>query len=494
MMLSASFTEEVTPGDRLAIVGGEPKHDVDEGHGVQPLYGSGDQSGEQRETVESTVNNQSDELVVRPCQYGSASVKNRASHEQIIAFRECIAATCRTSGAMTLPEGVLVAAAASAGAPMMMSALVAEEVTPGDRWAAGREEHKHGVEDGLDVQPLHGSGNQCTEQMKTVESTMKYQSDKLLARPCQYRPASEENRASSKQKRIAFRECVPATCRTSGAMTLPEGALVAAAANAGAQMIMSALVAEEVTPGDRWAAGMEEHKHGVEDGHGMQPLHGSGNQCTEQTKIVESTMKYQSDQLLAQPCQYRPTSVENCASNEHKRIAFIEPVVKRKLKKRKLRLRWTCDLCQVSNPSPRSLVVHCNGRVHQSMLENARKEPLRPIGGLSVTGGGGGPSWPSGENAAWPADQASMWTCRLCNSICGSASILQGHLGGKKHRANTNAILALFRSSYTTLKNDGDGPGKSEYYCKACDVHCKGDMMMAAHLVERMHRLDWREV
>jgi hypothetical protein len=102
---------------------------------------------------------------------------------------------------------------------------------------------------------------------------------------------------------------------------LSDGAtLVPAAANAGAGTAMTPV---EVTLGYRRTVG-EEPKHGAEDGHGVQPFYGSGNQSSEQKETVESTIKVQSDELVVRPCQYGLASQENATSVEQKRTTSIE--------------------------------------------------------------------------------------------------------------------------------------------------------------------------
>lgn len=108
-------------------------------------------------------------------------------------------------------------------------------------------------------------------------------------------------------------------CRSPSKLTQLDEALVPDVPNAGAGTTMSASFTEEVTPADQRAADGEESKHDVEDGHGVQPVCGSGNQSNEQRETAESTLKDQTNELVAQLCQYKLTSQEKGAPDDQKK-------------------------------------------------------------------------------------------------------------------------------------------------------------------------------
>ncbi|TVU09563.1 hypothetical protein EJB05_43046 [Eragrostis curvula] len=456
-MLSASCAEEVTPGDRVGA-GGEHKLDVEDGHGVQPLHESREQSSEQM-TAEFTMKDRRDELVARLCQDNLAGQENGTSYEQKqTGFRE------------PTPQ----AEETSAGVKKMLTA--ANSPVGG--------EPKNDAEDGLGVQPLHESGEQSSEQM-TVEFTMKDCRDELVARLCQDSQAGQENRTSDEQKQTGFRESTPQAEETS---TGVKRMLTAATSPVG-----------------------REPKDDVEGGHGVQPLYGCGEQSNEQ-RAAESTVKDWRDEFLAQLFQHSPTCQENGTSGEQKQIGFREPTsqaesgMKRKLtaatspvaKKQKPLGQWSCDLCQVSTTGPRNLVEHWAGKMHVSKLQARMKtseEATRPTpeppasrrnASVAENGGGGGnAARPAEDEDRAPASSSSKWTCNICDAKCSSASTLQEHLGGRRHRVKTEAILAKFKCCYS--RKDAE-PGKNTYCCNVCDAHCNSDTMLASHLVGRRHR------
>ncbi|KAK3133356.1 hypothetical protein QOZ80_6AG0535500 [Eleusine coracana subsp. coracana] len=360
---------------------------------------------------------------------------------------------CRSPSKQILLEG-------GACHMLMMSVALVEEVTPGERRPIVGEP-KQDVEDGCGVQPCYRSENHSSEQRETAQSTMEDQTDGLLVWPCQDRPASRENGASDEQKKIVFTE-------SPSKLNLLEGALVSAAANAGAKT-SSVSFAEETTPGDQCEVGWQP-KHRVEDGYGEQT-----------TMSVGSTMKGETgDQPVAWLSQYRSASEVIGGSNEWKRLTFKERTprarwLKRKLtttsyspvttKKKKQKLpKWICDLCQrrVSLFHPTNMAQHLASKRHLSKLKamntlvEATPTPGSSRNGdesVAENGGGGG-------NAPRPVEEPlSMWA---------------------------SLVLPEFRSSYNI--HTYDGPENSVYYCKACYAYFTGDTTLALHLVGKRHR------
>lgn len=171
-------------------------------------------------------------------------------------------------------------------------------------------------------------------------------------------------------------------------------------------------------------------------------------------------------------------------------------------KKQKLPLlKWACDVCH-KRVSPADVANHLAGKKHLSKLKRMNDTlravntaavaaataapgcppPLRWIGGESVAQNGGG-----GWNAPRPADGVSRnpagWRkCRVFDTKYYDSKRL--HVG--KCRQNLKALLAKSRSSYVDCLLD-DGPMKSVYHCKACDVQCTGEPVLLSHLVGRKH-------
>lgn len=90
------------------------------------------------------------------------------------------------------------------------------------------------------------------------------------------------------------------------------------------------------------------------------------------------------------------------------------------------------------------------------------------------------------------------WTCSLCQAKCTSESDYYEHLRGRRHRENTEALHAEFRSQSERRDEDaGLTANWNAFYCHVCNVQCNSEKMRASHLGGRRHRealeAEWRK-
>ncbi|TVU09562.1 hypothetical protein EJB05_43045 [Eragrostis curvula] len=448
-MRSALVREEVTPEHKDALVR-ERKADVDDGRGVQPLYASEKQSiGQTRDTKITTMVDQINESVHQSCSYRLGGQENRTFDQKRQEF----------------------------------STPTPEQPRP----SSDAKQQQECKTSGAREQPFSGYAEQCPTPMKQIPV--------------------EEN-------------------------------LVIAAANGSTRPKRSVSLCHEVAPGHMRAVSGGP-KVDVENGHGVQPLHEIKNQSSGQRKIEEPVMGGRMDKPL-QPLRPRLTGLENTAYNEKKRIEFSERTpertsgLKRRLsdatppvKKPKPPEEWSCTLCDMDSSCQINLDEHLAGRLHQSNVEalrarnksGERSSKASPGQWNKNLGKDGEPSSRDGkenlaEYCAGSRDQGEKprgkgsvkdrlepapprWTCGLCQVNCTTESDYYEHLRGRRHRENTDAISAEYRSE--SDRSDGDdgytADWKRAYYCEVCDLQCNSDKMLASHLGGRRHReaLEGRE-
>ncbi|CAL5074269.1 unnamed protein product [Urochloa decumbens] len=216
-----------------------------------------------------------------------------------------------------------------------------EEATPGHKDAACGE-CKADVVDGHGGNLLSKSGNQCSGQRTTVETTPVDQIKGLMLQSGNYKLTGPESAAFDQQKGRMFSEPKPAQpqqgngdeqkarvhdfniymeSRLSPSSCAPvEETLVPVAAKAGISPTQSA-----PSFGKETATGQQQAFGEPKDGHGMQPLGDIRNQSSGQRKAMESSMEGQTDKSARSPSQHRPAGQENAAYNEQKNVELSEP-------------------------------------------------------------------------------------------------------------------------------------------------------------------------
>ncbi|KAJ1289720.1 hypothetical protein BS78_02G186000 [Paspalum vaginatum] len=235
------------------------------------------------------------------------------------------------------------------------------------------------------------------------------------------------------------------------------------------------------------------------------------NQLSKQWKATESDI----EDLVNKPIQvqhrFNQADQENAVYNEQKKTEFREYTPERTSSglKRKLSAIGSpvkekplgCDLYQENPFSQRNLDEHLAGKRHYSnvaALHTSRSNT--PEASPKAT-----PVWSrimATDARSFPQDgkenvAESRWRCNLCPAHCNRESDYYAHLGGRRHRENTEALQVELKSS--SRSKDADmwktAKLKSALYCKACDVQCSSMTMLTSHLGGRKHRetLEGRE-
>ncbi|KAK8459806.1 hypothetical protein SEVIR_2G216900v4 [Setaria viridis] len=205
------FHEELTPGHKDAA-GGECKVDVEDGHGVQPLYQSGNQSSGQSKTSETTLEQINGPMLLSD-QYWLAGQESAAFDQQkcrefseqkpeqprlgngderkarVHAFNGYME-LCLSPSKQAPVEEISVPVAAKADISPMQSALsFGEAAATGPQQAFGGEPKANVV----DAHGMQGDiRNQSSGQRKAMESAMEGRTDKPAQPPDQHRPAGQE--------------------------------------------------------------------------------------------------------------------------------------------------------------------------------------------------------------------------------------------------------------------------------------------------------------
>ncbi|OEL30345.1 hypothetical protein BAE44_0008636 [Dichanthelium oligosanthes] len=510
------FREGLTPGHKDAA-GGECKADVEDGHGVHPLYKSGNQNSGQRKTAETTPVDQINGPMLQLGRYRLACQESAAfdqqkgqgfsepTSEQPRLSNEAVQKQeFRSSGARTHPlnkrtlvEEASMPAAANAGTwPSFL-----ERVTPGNKDATGRECKAH-VEDGHGMHPLYKSGNQNGGQRKTAKTTPVDQINGPMLQSGPFMLAGQESATFDEQKGREFSERTPEQPQLSNATVHAFNGylelclspskqapvvetLVPVAAKADISLMHSALSSgKEMASRHQLPFGGEPKTH-VEDGHGLQPSGNIRNQISEQRKAVESAMEDRIDKSTRLPGQHMPACQENAAYNGQKKVEFSQTTpertfsgLKRKLaasaplikKQKPPQWQWSCNICSVNTVSERHLEEHLAGRRHQLNVEALQS---------------------SRSDTAEPSTKAApVWdriTAKNTESLRGDGKDNMAENSGSQQGGKPCA-----EPKSSTHRNDVNTGKKADWkralYCQLCDVQCNSEKMLASHLGGRRHR------
>ncbi|KAL6655561.1 hypothetical protein ACP70R_006387 [Stipagrostis hirtigluma subsp. patula] len=439
---SALFGDEVAPGHQRADVSRENKADVEDRHGVQPLYESWNQNSGQSKTAESAKEDRIHELVQHPYRHIAAGKENAACdqqkpvevsentkpHEEALGvalnklpliqpapghlhpgsdvmqkqeFRSSEARAHpvssnvelrRSPNKQTLVEETIIPAAASASIRPTHSASLCKEVAQVLPGAVGGEA-KDDMEDGHGVLPLREIRNLCSGQRKALESAMEAQTDKPVQPPCQNGSAGRENTANNGQKRIEFSESTP----------------------------------------ERTSSGLKR-------------------------KLIAACQRDLDEHLTIQLHQFNAETLQ----------ARSKPA----------------ELHTKAIPSPNKKLAKNTEPSRRDDKENTAERR-----GLQQ----GEKPRPAEKMIQGPSAQ-SRWTCNLCQAMCQCELDFHNHLRGRRHRENKEAAIAGSKGS--SDRKDGGDAGKNTsggsmsvyFYCEICNVRCNSEKMMVSHLGGRRHR------
>uniref|UniRef100_A0A0E0QRI9 C2H2-type domain-containing protein n=1 Tax=Oryza rufipogon TaxID=4529 RepID=A0A0E0QRI9_ORYRU len=137
---------------------------------------------------------------------------------------------------------------------------------------------------------------------------------------------------------------------------------------------------------------------------------------------------------------------------------------------------WSCAVCQVRTTSERNLRDHCGGQKHQSKvaaLEKTTKAMAR-------------------TTAKPSPGAAARWGCSICNISCNGEWDFDTHLKGKKHQANTQALLEQSKKSSVNPESQGTKAAAATLICRVCQAKftCQSDLQ--SHLKVMKHQLNLR--
>ncbi|BAT08133.1 Os09g0421600, partial [Oryza sativa Japonica Group] len=143
---------------------------------------------------------------------------------------------------------------------------------------------------------------------------------------------------------------------------------------------------------------------------------------------------------------------------------------------------WSCAVCEVQTSSERNLRDHYGGQKHQSKV--AGLELKAKTATVKTTAK---PSPVAGQRA-----HAARWSCSVCQVHCNGEWHFDTHLKGKRHQANTQALLEQSnKNSGNSESHDGTKaqPSNATWICRACQAVCTCESDLQNHLRGRRHQL-----
>uniref|UniRef100_A0A0E0QRI8 C2H2-type domain-containing protein n=1 Tax=Oryza rufipogon TaxID=4529 RepID=A0A0E0QRI8_ORYRU len=161
---------------------------------------------------------------------------------------------------------------------------------------------------------------------------------------------------------------------------------------------------------------------------------------------------------------------------------------------------WSCAVCEVQTSSERNLRDHYGGQKHQSKV--AGLELKAKTATVKTTAK---PSPVAGQRA-----HAARWSCSVCQVHCNGEWDFDTHLKGKRHQANTQALLEQSnKNSGNSESHDGTKAQPSNvshhaekkkrkkkkeeeeatWICRACQAVCTCESDLQNHLRGRRHQL-----
>ncbi|EAZ44770.1 hypothetical protein OsJ_29402 [Oryza sativa Japonica Group] len=162
---------------------------------------------------------------------------------------------------------------------------------------------------------------------------------------------------------------------------------------------------------------------------------------------------------------------------------------------------WSCAVCEVQTSSERNLRDHYGGQKHQSKV--AGLELKAKTATVKTTAK---PSPVAGQRA-----HAARWSCSVCQVHCNGEWHFDTHLKGKRHQANTQALLEQSnKNSGNSESHDGtkaqpsnvshhaekkkrkkkkEEEEEATWICRACQAVCTCESDLQNHLRGRRHQL-----
>ncbi|KAL5206420.1 hypothetical protein ABZP36_034629 [Zizania latifolia] len=157
---------------------------------------------------------------------------------------------------------------------------------------------------------------------------------------------------------------------------------------------------------------------------------------------------------------------------------------------------WNCAVCQVTTTSERNLREHCGGQKHQSKVAELELRAKAIADRKAKTTARFSPS-PCAEQRA----HTTRWNCNICQVSCTGEWDFDIHLKGKRHHANTQALLkqceGMERNSepqeaeLQPPSSVSQHAGKKKtvaWICRVCQARCTCESDLESHLKGKKHQ------
>jgi hypothetical protein len=141
---------------------------------------------------------------------------------------------------------------------------------------------------------------------------------------------------------------------------------------------------------------------------------------------------------------------------------------------------WTCKFCQIDCTGKSVLENHLKGKKHHAKIQTllAECESME----RDLTSSQETDSYTS--NSSQDEDEpGSVSICRICQVRWSCQSVMEGHVGGKKHRKNFQALqqeakrLGIIQPKIATTKEQAP----PEWDCSSCQVRCNSEAQFQDH-------------
>uniref|UniRef100_J3MXJ7 C2H2-type domain-containing protein n=1 Tax=Oryza brachyantha TaxID=4533 RepID=J3MXJ7_ORYBR len=153
---------------------------------------------------------------------------------------------------------------------------------------------------------------------------------------------------------------------------------------------------------------------------------------------------------------------------------------------------WICNVCEVRATSERNLRDHHGGKKHKSkvaaLVKSRTKAMARQKAKTTAK-----PSPAAGQKI----HRNSRWSCSICQVNCNGEWHFDTHLKGKRHQANTQALLEQSKknshgtkvqpSIVVSASSETMDEQKALYFCKVCSLKCTSERMLSDHLRGKKH-------
>ncbi|KAG8050175.1 hypothetical protein GUJ93_ZPchr0009g2347 [Zizania palustris] len=144
---------------------------------------------------------------------------------------------------------------------------------------------------------------------------------------------------------------------------------------------------------------------------------------------------------------------------------------------------WSCTVCQVRTTSERNLREHCGGQKHQANVAELERRANKAIADrkAKTTTAARFPPSPCAEQRA----HTPRWSCNICQVSCTGEWDFDIHLKGRRHHANTQALL---RQCEDIEGNARKTTTAAAWICRVCQARCTGESDLQSHLKGKKHQ------